>query len=283
MTTNDRRARVLAMAAVTLGINGLLGMDHPLPIVAYFSIPASVICGGIAFRRGAERFGGIGISLGAIGFLLHSLLLVTSFQRLASHKPDPKGDLIRSLNEIYSKQLAEGKHSVPLVTDEHYLYSYYEEEAQTTSALTFRLVRGPFGIGDGGGTPLRFTRIEDKKMNSSKIYSSNITKEGDSYALVVTDPTNNEVIQKNFLPTAKFACEPAGQFDSVRACINEFNYHHKGAHQSQANRTCDNHFAALKCCVNDGSTYSVYLITPPSDRLCQRNDLVPATVFWTER
>ena len=133
------------------------------------------------------------------------------------------------------------------------------------------------------GTPLRFTRIEDKKSNTSKTYGSKITKEGDSYALVVTDVINNEVIQRKLLPTARSACEPAAQFDSNVACTDDFKRIHNGVLQYEANRTCDNQFAVLTCCLKDGSKHSVHLIIPPDNRRCQLKDLVPNVELLTER
>jgi hypothetical protein len=80
---NQRRGRVRGIVAVTLGINGLLGLDHPVPLVAFLSIPASVLYGGIAFHRGARGLGGTAIALGAIGFVLIVFILVTYLFMLA--------------------------------------------------------------------------------------------------------------------------------------------------------------------------------------------------------
>lgn len=79
----EQRGRALGIVAVTLGINSLLGIDHPVPIVAFLSMPTSVICGRIALRRGARGLGGIAIALGASGFLLLVFTVVTYLFMLA--------------------------------------------------------------------------------------------------------------------------------------------------------------------------------------------------------
>jgi hypothetical protein len=85
LTTKE--ARIWGIVAVTLGIisfNWFLGgIIYPLPIVSFLSIPASALCGGIAFHRGARGLGGTAISLGAIAGLLFVFLLVSGILRLA--------------------------------------------------------------------------------------------------------------------------------------------------------------------------------------------------------
>ncbi|MCA1408953.1 hypothetical protein I6F26_32840 [Ensifer sp. IC3342] len=162
------------------------------------------------------------------------------------------------------------------VTD--YLYSYSEEEAQTTSALTNKAVKDVVSLDKGASAVvLRYTRIEDKKSNTSKGYKSEIIKEGETLALVITDLNTDKVIQKKSFPTAGPACQPAGQFDSVNACIDEFNRSCtlRCPLQTEANRTCENQFAALTCCLNDGSIISVHLIIPPDNWRCRLRDVVP--------
>src|SRR5262245_52547023 len=171
--------------------------------------------------------------------LVAFIAIVSLFACELARTPDPKAELIDSLKGAD-------------VTE--YLFSLNEEEAQTSSALTNKAVKDIIKLGKGAtGVILRYTRIEDKKNNTSKSYKSEIITEGDSLALVVTDLTNNEVIQKKSLPTAGPACQPAGQFDSLNACIHEFNCTHESALQCEANRTCDNQFAALTCCLKDGA------------------------------
>ena len=73
----NQRGRGWGIVAVTLAINGLITMGHPLPVVVCLSLPASVVCGGIAFGRGARGLGGTAMVLGAIGFLLLIFVVIT--------------------------------------------------------------------------------------------------------------------------------------------------------------------------------------------------------------
>jgi len=70
-----RRGRIRGVLAVTLGVNGLLGLDYPIPLVAFLSIPVSVLCGRSAFRLGARGLGGTAIALGVIALVLIILIL----------------------------------------------------------------------------------------------------------------------------------------------------------------------------------------------------------------
>jgi hypothetical protein len=203
------------------------------------------------------------MSIQRIVLSLLLVFIVDSLFACIARTTDTRADLIRSLKGADVKD---------------YLYSLNEEEAQTTSTLTNKAAKDVITLGKGTtGITLRVTRIDDKKSNASKSYKSEITKEGKTFALVITDLTNGQVIQKKFFPTAGPACQPAGQFDSANACIEEFNRNCtlRCPLQNEANRTCDNQFAALTCCLKDGSIISVHLIIPPDNWRCRLRDVVP--------
>jgi len=77
------RGRLWGIIAVTLGIGGFTAAMYPFSIFGYLFIPASVLCGGIAFNRGEKRLGGIGISLGSIAALFFIFLLLSKILRKA--------------------------------------------------------------------------------------------------------------------------------------------------------------------------------------------------------
>jgi hypothetical protein len=199
-----------------------------------------------------------------VGF--HTLLALLAIGSLSAceraQTVNPKADLIRSLKGA---------------DVQGYLFSLNEGETQTTSALTNKAVQNVITLGKKDtGVVLRYTRVEDKKTNTSKTYKSEITKQDGSLALVVTELATDAVIEKGSFPVAGPACEPAGQFDSINACIDEFNCTNKGPLQCQANRTCKPQLAALTCCLKDGSIVSVHLIIQPViGRWCLLQELTP--------
>ena len=66
MTSEEERGRTFGIAAVALGIWGLVITYPTLPFVCF---PASVACGVSAYRGGQRRWGGACIAMGIIGML----------------------------------------------------------------------------------------------------------------------------------------------------------------------------------------------------------------------
>jgi hypothetical protein len=199
-----------------------------------------------------------------VGFnvLLALLAIGSLFACERAQMPDPKAELTRSLK---GADVA------------GYLFSLNEGETETTSALTNKAVQNTITLGKGNkGVVLRYTRVEDKKANASKIYKSEISKQDGALALVVTDLGADRIIEKESFPVSGPACEPAGQFNSINACIDEFSCTRKGPLQCEANRTCKPQLAALTCCLKNGSIISVHLIIQPAiTPRCLLQDLIP--------
>ena len=162
-----------------------------------------------------------------------------------------------------------------------YLFSFNEGETQTTAALTNKAVQNVISLGKSdAGVVLQYTRVEDNKNNTSKTYKSEITKQNGPLRLVVTDLATNAVIEEGSFPDPGPACwgDPPGQFASINACIDAFNCTNRGTLQCEANRTCKNQFAALTCCLTNGSSISVHLVIPPaavSIKPCLLRSLTP--------
>ena len=174
---------------------------------------------------------------------------------------DPKGDLVSSLKG----------HEV-----EGYFFSLNEDDVQTTSSLTNNAVHDLITLGKGDASvALRYTRIKDKKTNAVNTYKAEVIKKDASLELVVTELGTNKVVEERAFPAAGPTCQPPGQFDSITACINEFNCASKGPLLCEANRTCDTQFAALTCCLTNGQIFSVHLIIRPDNFRCRFRDLIP--------
>ena len=181
---------------------------------------------------------------------LFSLVLLCACEKPAP--PDPRGELVGSL---------EGANV------EGYLFGLDEDAARTTSSLTNPAVRDLVKLGQGDSdTVLGYTRVKDNKTNGATTYKSEVVKKGESLSLVVTDLATDKVVDQGTFPVPGPACEP--QFETLAACVEQFNCDHKGALLCEANRTCKPQFAALTCCLTNGQIFSVHLVVKPTSLKC---------------
>jgi hypothetical protein len=158
-----------------------------------------------------------------------------------------------------------------------YVFALADTEDQRTSSLTNNALSTLITLGDEDAiVPLRYTRVVNKKDKTTNVYKTEVVKKGPALTLVVTDLAG-KVIDQRTIPPAGPNCEPQGQFDSLNACIEEFDCTKKGGLQCQANRTCEPQFAALTCCLKNGSIFSVHLVIPPTKftRACLLKDVIP--------
>jgi hypothetical protein len=181
---------------------------------------------------------------------LLSLVLLWSCDKTTP--PDPRSELLGSLKGA---------------NVEGYLFAFEEDKAGTRSSLTNPAVRELVQLGQGDSeTVLGYARIQDNKTNATTTYRSEVVKKGESLALVVTDLATDRVVDQETFPVPGPACEP--QFETLAACVEQFNCDHKGALLCEANRTCKPQFAALTCCLTNGQIFSVHLVIPPTRLRC---------------
>ena len=181
---------------------------------------------------------------------LLSLVLLCACDKTAP--PDPRSELLDSLKGAN----VEGYH-----------FAFEEDQARTTSSLTNPAVRDLVQLGQGDSeTVLGYTRVKDDKTNTTTTYRSEVVKKGESLALEVTDLATDRIVDQGTFPVPGPACEP--QFETLAACVEQFNCDHKGALLCEANRTCKPQFAALTCCLTNGQIFSVHLVIPPTSRRC---------------
>ena len=159
---------------------------------------------------------------------------------------------------------------------EGYLFAVTETDDQRTASLTNNAVNNLITLGSGDSNlVLRYSRVLDRKTNTRSLFRTEVVKRGTSLTLAVTDMAENKVVEQRPFPPSGPACQPEGQFDSVNACIEEFDCTRKGPLQCQANCTCEPVFPALTCCLKDGTILSVHLIIRPTKIRCVLRDLVP--------
>jgi hypothetical protein len=156
-----------------------------------------------------------------------------------------------------------------------------ENETQTVSSLTNSAVRQLVTL-DGGTTNLvlRYTGIIDKKTNITRTSRTEIVKSGKELTLQVTDIANGEVIFKQKFPVPE-PHQPADvtsgspTFDTLEACLDDFNCTRRGSLQCEANRTCQDQYAALMCCLKNGQCFSVHLVIKPTTFKCTWAPVIP--------
>lgn len=152
-----------------------------------------------------------------------------------------------------------------------YIFETKEDDAQAVASLTNPAVRDLIRLEPGtNNVVLSYTSVKDKKANATKTYKSEITRAGDAVSILVTDFATGEAVNKDTFPPAGSCC-PTGvpKFDTVDACFADFNCKRRGELQCEANRTCENQFAGVTCCLNNGQCLIADLIIQPTSRRCQ--------------
>lgn len=191
-------------------------------------------------------------------FCLAGVLVFSSF--VCSCKttvPDLKEDFVRSLKGAN----VDGYH-----------FAIEENQTQFVVSLTNDAVRDLIRL-DGGPIDLvlKYTRIKDKEANTAKTFKTSVVKTDSTLALLVKDFVTGEVVSRKVFP----APEPLPTFDSLEDCINDFNCKRRAALQCEANRTCEDQYASLTCCLDDGQCFSVHLIIRPTRLKCRLTAVTP--------
>ena len=202
------------------------------------------------------------VSAFCLAIVLLSLGLVCSCK---TTKPDPREDLLGSLKGA---------------NVEGYLFATEEDETQVTTSLTNSAVRNLIRL-DSGTTNLllRYASVKDKKTNTTKTYKSEVTKAGNVLTLQVTEIATGVVVSKNTFPAPQphntGTTGPSPTFDTLEDCIKDFNCKFRGALQCEADRTCQDQFAALTCCLKNGQCFSVHLVIRPVSLRCRLTGFIP--------
>ena len=194
-------------------------------------------------------------------FSLIGVLLSLGLISCRTTKPHPKEELMRSLEGANVKG---------------YLFATKEDDRQAVASLTNSVVRNVVTLDSGAASlVLKYTRVEDKEKHSARTYRAEVAAADGSRTLQVTDVATSEVISKEAFPVP----EPHGcggrEFDSVDACVKDFECTSRGAVQCEANRSCRARVVALKCRLRGGECISLHIIVPPTAFRCELAEVVP--------
>jgi len=149
-----------------------------------------------------------------------------------------------------------------------------EDDTQIVSSFTNRNLKNVVRVEPGtNNIVLKYTSVKDKGRNTTQVSKTELTRSDKTLAIVVTDLNTGAAISKDTFPPPGPHAGPT--FDSLEACIEDFNCKHKGELLCEANRTCKDQFAALTCCLKNGQCFSVHLIIRPTRPLCRLLDLIP--------
>ena len=196
-----------------------------------------------------------------LAIALLSLGLVTSCKTPPT--PDPRQDLVNSLKGA---------------NVDGFLFATSEDDAQIVTSLTNSAVRNLIRLDSAANIVLRYTSIKEKNTNTTKIHKTEAVKTGTSLALLVTDIATGDVISRKAFPAPEPHHADTGAaplFDSLEDCIKDFDCKRRGALQCEANRTCEDQFAALTCCLKNGQCFSVHLIIRPTSLRCRLIGFIP--------
>ena len=189
-----------------------------------------------------------------------ALLSYGTFTSCQNPKPDQRDELVRSLKGANT---------------DNFHFASKEDDTQVTTSLTNNALRNLVTLDRAtNNLVLRYTSVRDKRTNATKTYKTEIARAGNALTLVVTDIATNEVFSRDTFPSP----QPHGgdqKFDSLEACLKDFDCKHKGALLCEANRTCKPQFAALTCCLTNGQCFSVHLVIKPTSLKCLLADVIP--------
>ncbi|HSE30530.1 MAG TPA: hypothetical protein VLA93_03025 [Pyrinomonadaceae bacterium] len=151
-----------------------------------------------------------------------------------------------------------------------------EDDTQIVSSFTNRNLKNVVRLEPGtNNIVLKYTSVKDKGRNTTAISKTELTRSENNLAIVVTDFNTGAAISKDTFPPPQ-PHDPAGPtFDTLEACIDDFNCKHRGELLCEANRTCKDQYAALTCCLKNGQCFSVHLIIRPTRLLCKLLDVIP--------
>ena len=145
-----------------------------------------------------------------------------------------------------------------------------ENDTQIVSSFTNRSLKNVVTVQPGqNNIVLKYTSVKDKGRNTVQVTKTELTRADNALAIVVTDFNTGAAISKDTFPPPQPHNPSAPTFDSLQACIDDFNCKHRGELLCEANRTCKDQFAALTCCLKNGQCFSVHLIIRPTRPLCQ--------------
>lgn len=149
-----------------------------------------------------------------------------------------------------------------------------EDDTQIVSSFTNRNLKNVVRVEPGtNNIVLKYTSVKDKGRNTTQVSKTELTRSDKTLAIVVTDFNTGAAISKDTFPPPGPHAGPT--FDSLEACIEDFNCKHKGELLCEANRTCKNQYAALTCCLKNGQCFSVHLVIMPTRPFCRLIDLIP--------
>jgi len=151
-----------------------------------------------------------------------------------------------------------------------------EDDTQIVSSFTNRNLKNVVRLEPNtNNIVLKYTSVKDKGRNTTQVSKTELTRSDKTLAIVVTDFNTGAAISKDTFPPPTPHNPSGPTFDSLEACIEDFNCKHKGELLCEANRTCKDQYAALTCCLKNGQCFSVHLIIRPTRPFCRLLDLIP--------
>ena len=189
------------------------------------------------------------------------LCLFSSFACMKTPPTDPRAELVGSLKDARL---------------EGFYFETMDADVQQIAAMTNGAIREPIKMDADGSVVLRYTRVHDKKTNTTTTYKTEAIRSGDQITLQVTDIASGASALKQ---TADFPAPPAPAaaggcggtfppFNSLADCTCSL----RASLLVEANRTCTPQSAPAICCLN-GNLISVHLFVMPTNLICQLDAL----------
>lgn len=161
---------------------------------------------------------------------------------------------------------------------EGFRFAFEEDETQTVASLTNGAVTKFIALEDGAtNLTLRYVQVKNKKTYADTTYKLEVVSTGTDLSFVSTDIATGKVINEIVIPPL-VSSESNGDdtCDTIEECLAEFDSSDLQSQlQMEANRTCEDQFTHVTCCLTNGMCYSVVLIIKPWSWRCYRSVALP--------
>jgi hypothetical protein len=151
-----------------------------------------------------------------------------------------------------------------------FMYETRENDAQAIASFTSGAITEPVEMKGDATVVLKYSRVTDKKANTTNVYRTEAIRAGDKLTLQVVDIASGASLvhlENDFgAPPALAAgttCGPPA-FKNFDDCLCSL----RAALQVEANRTCTVQFGAATCCINGTGLFSVHIFATPNSPRC---------------
>lgn len=147
-------------------------------------------------------------------------------------------------------------------------FAMAENASQLTASFTSSKAKDIIMLDAADKRVLEYALVKDSKTNTQTITRTEIVKAAERVAILLTDiDTGNNLGEFLFPVPEQHPNSGAETFETLQECLDDFKCR-EVALQCEANRTCQDQFASIICCLQNGECYAVHLVFRPTSLRC---------------